>query len=317
MTWFSPSSFPLPGKALREVCLTTTEGMMSNIVVATLPSSLRRVLCLSYGKHSIVLLLKTYLDDSGKSDDPSESITCIAGAIAPLQAWEDLEREWKEVLRQFNVPYLHMKEYAHSAPASPFEKWKGDEDTRRSFLSVLMDIMEPHVLGLIGTTVPNEDFRRLTSAQQQQMRNPFFMCFQQTILAAGVNAFAEFKRVGQSLEIPESNLPEGEKMEVVFSKQDEFRHISDAFHYAMQERMTIGPMLGSLSWASYKDVIPLQVADLVAYEVKRFAATLIDEKRNTIRTPMKRLLSMNPFFTFLRYNELVKRFYVSGPAFRS
>lgn len=289
---------------------------MSNAVGVMSYSSLRRAICLSYGTHTHVLLLKAYLDDSGKSNDPVESITCIAGAISPLQAWEELEVEWKEVLHRFDVPYLHMKEYAHCVPGSPFEKWKGQEDTRRSFLSALMDTMEPHVLGLIGTTVANADFRRLTSAQQQQMRNPFFMCFQQTMLGAGVNAFAEFKRVGSSLEIPDSHLPEGEKVEVIFSKQDEFRRISEAFHYAMQERMTIGPMLGSLSWASYKDVIPLQVADLIAYEVKTFAATLIDHNRNIIRMPMKRLLGMNPFFTFLTYNEIVKRFHVSGPAFR-
>ena len=81
--------------------------------------------------------------------------------------------------------------------------------------------------------------------------------------------------------------------------------------------MTIGPMLGSFTWESYKDVIPLQVADLVAYEMKIFASTLIDPRRNSIRNPMKRLFMINPFFTFLDHNEIVKRFYVSGPAFSS
>lgn len=264
-----------------------------------------------------MLSLKTYLDDSGKSDDPAESITCIAGAISPLQAWEELESEWKEILRQYDVPYLHMKEYAHSVAGSPFEKWKGNEDVRRAFLSSLMDIMGRKVLGVIGTTVPNEHFRRLSFTHRQMLRDPYFMCFQQTMLSAGVNAFAEFKSIGRSLEIPTSELPDGEKMEVIFSKQDEFRSSAETFYGAIQDGMTIGPMLGSFTWASYKDVIPLQVADLIAYEMKSFASTLLNPTRCIIRTPMKRLLMLNPLFSFLDYNEMVKRFYVTGPVFRS
>ncbi len=209
-----------------------------------------------------------------------------------------------------------MKEFAHSTPGSPFEKWKGNEAVRRSFLSSLMDIMERHVLSVIGTTVPNEDFRRLMLAQQNLVRDPYFMCFQQTMLAAGINAFAEFKTVSRSLEIPSSDLPEGEQIEVVFSRQDEFRGLAESLHYAIQDHMTIGPMLGSFSWASYNTVIPLQVADLVAYEMKYFASTLINSTRNTIRAPMKRLFTLNPMFTFLNHNEIVKRFYLSGPPFR-
>lgn len=290
---------------------------MSITVATTSYSSLRRVLCLSYGSHAHVLLLKAYLDDSGKSNDPAESITCIAGAIAPLQAWEELETEWKEVLQRFEVPYLHMKEYAHSSPGSPFDKWNGNEEIRTAFLSSLMDIMARKVYAVIGTTVPNEDFHRLSFAQQRQVIDPYFMCFQQIMLAAGVNAFAEFKSVGRSLEIPSSELPNGEKIEVVFSKQDEFRSTAELFYRAIQDGMTIGPMLGSFTWASYKDVIPLQVADLIAYEVKSFATTLLDPTSRRIRAPMKRLFMMNPFFTFLDHNEIVKRFYVPGPAFRS
>lgn len=262
-------------------------------------------------------MLRIYLDDSGKSDNPTESITCIAGAISPLQAWKELEREWSEVLCRFDVPYLHMKEYAHSVPGSPFEKWKGNEEVRTAFLSSLMDIMGRQVLSVIGTTVPNEHFKRLTLAQQQKVRDPYFMCFQQTMLAAGVNAFAEHKTVGRSLNIPSSTLPEEEKLGVVFSSQDEFRGLAESLYYEMRAETTIGPMLGSFEWASYKDVIPLQVADLIAYEMRGFAAILLDSRRNVIRTPMKRLFSMNPLFTFLDYNDIVKRFYLSGPGFRS
>ena len=260
-----------------------------------------------------MLLLEAYLDDSGKSDDPQEAITCIAGAISPLKAWEDLEEEWKHALTKFDVPYLHMKEYAHSSSGSPFAKWKGKEDRRREFLSALMDTMDRHVMSVIGATIPNEQFRRLTLRQQQRVRDPYFMCFQQTLHAAGSMAFAVHETEERTLQVPDPQ--KVEKIKVIFSKQQEFKSEADSFHEVMQTKSTIGPMLGSFTWGAYKDVIPLQVADLVAYEMKTFASTLVDDQRTNIRVPMKRLFSINPLFQFFNYNEIVKRFYFSGPAF--
>ncbi len=259
-----------------------------------------------------MLLLKAYLDDAGKANDPQERICCIAGCLSPLKAWEELEQEWQLVLARFGAPYLHMKEYAHSK--GPFAKWRNDPSTRKAFLSALIDTMDKHVLSVFGTTVPVEAYDRLTEGQKRGVPDPYFMCLQQTLHAVSSSTFAE-NVVPQSLQVPDPRSVE--KVQVVFSQQDEFKSKADALYETMKNTSIIGPMLGDFSWAKFSDVIPLQAADLVAYEMKRFATDLLDDKSSMLRTPMKRLFGMNPLFTFLNYNEIVKKFYFAGPAFQS
>jgi hypothetical protein len=274
-----------------------------------------RVRCISvssYGRYELMLMLKTYLDDSGKSDDPCEQMCCIAGCVSPIQAWEDFEPEWKAVLAKFEVPYLHMREYAHSE--GPFKKWRGNEAVRKDFLAALMDIMDRHVLSVIGTTIPINAFKRLTGDQKRAVRDPYFMCLQQTLHAAGSIAFAE-TAVPQHLGLV--NPHDAEKIQVIFSRQDDFKSQADSLYEYMQRHATIGPMLGAFTWDSYKNAVPLQAADLVAYEMRGFAADLSTDGPTMVRVPMKRLFGMNPLVTFFNYNDIVKRFHFSGPAFRS
>jgi hypothetical protein len=258
-----------------------------------------------------MLMLKAYLDDAGKSNDPQEQICCIAGCLSPLKAWEELEQEWQQVLARFDAPYLHMKEYAQFK--GPFAKWRDDHSTRKAFLSSLIDIMDKHVLSVIGTTVPIEAYSRLTERQKKGVPDPYFMCLQQTLHAAGSSAFAE-NMAPRSLQVPDPRRVE--KVQIIFSRQDEFKSKADALYEAMQESATIGPMLGDFNWASFRDIIPLQAADLVAYEMKRFAGDLLVDTATEIRTPMKRLFGMNPLFSFLNYNEIVKKFYFGALSFQ-
>jgi len=260
-----------------------------------------------------VLVLKSYLDDSGKANDPNEKIICIAGAISPLKAWENLEKEWKSILISFDIPYLHMREYAHST--GPFNKWKGQEEVRQEFLGSLMDTMDRNVMSVIGATVPKDDFNRLTTDQQQKVSDPCFLCFQQTLHSAASTAFAETMTTGMTRRLQVPDPQHVEKIEVIFSRQDEFRSDMNALYDKMRRAARIGAMLGSFSWAFFKDVIPLQVADLIAYEMRIFASELTMPESTTIRVPMKRIFTMNPLFTFFNYNDMVKKFYFGGPAF--
>ena len=78
---------------------------MSNLIY----SPIRRFAIRSLGRHRAMLMLRSYFDDSGDSQDPGETVCCIAGCISSLEAWEHLQLEWEKVLSDFKVPYLHMK----------------------------------------------------------------------------------------------------------------------------------------------------------------------------------------------------------------
>ena len=63
-------------------------------------------------------MFECYLDDSGTSGLP---IVTMAGFLAPLKAWEELEPNWDSTLKAHNVEVLHAKEFYATKP--PFKTW--------------------------------------------------------------------------------------------------------------------------------------------------------------------------------------------------
>ncbi|MCH8041010.1 MAG: DUF3800 domain-containing protein [Nitrospinae bacterium] len=258
-----------------------------------------KLLVLQYGNSVPVMALTSYLDDSGKYEDPGCKICCVGGCVSPEDAWKEFNTEWKAVLDQYGVPYLHMKEYAHSSGEN-FGSWKDDEEKRRTFLSALMDIIERKVMCVVGATVPIQAFDMLTPDQKRMVLDPFFMCTQEAFHGSSAAGWAW-----------------RQKIKVRFSNDSEnSQRIKRCFDY-IKTNSQIGEALEDFDMQDMRDNPPLQAADLVAYEVHYFAKTLIETGPGHLRTPMKRLFRENYYFTFFDYNSIVKRFYFSRPASRS
>jgi len=62
-------------------------------------------------------MYNTYFDVSGTRLD--SDIISVAGFVSDVQQWLKFEEEWREVLGEFGVPYLHMRKFAHFK--GPFE----------------------------------------------------------------------------------------------------------------------------------------------------------------------------------------------------
>jgi hypothetical protein len=108
--------------------------------------------------------LKGYFDESGKEDDPqfADSAISVGGYVTTADSWQDIEAKWVAVLAlpEFGVPYLHMKEFAHSKPGSPFETWKGDEPRRMAFMAVLSEVIRQSDLTGVGAIIRVPDLWR-------------------------------------------------------------------------------------------------------------------------------------------------------------
>jgi hypothetical protein len=60
---------------------------------------------------AVITELRAYGDESGKEDDPQHKVMTVALHLSELDRWRVFEREWREVLGDNHVPYLHMKEW--------------------------------------------------------------------------------------------------------------------------------------------------------------------------------------------------------------
>jgi hypothetical protein len=56
----------------------------------------------------------------------SAHYTVVAGWLAPVNLWEQMEIDWRLVLAKYDVPHFHMKEFAHSVGS--FAKWRGQRN---------------------------------------------------------------------------------------------------------------------------------------------------------------------------------------------
>ncbi len=86
-----------------------------------------------------MLTITSYFDASGGVE---HSGIIVAGYISTIAEWQRFDVEWRKVLREFNVCYFHMKEFAHSV--GEFDGWRGDEPRRRRFINALIGVLSKY-----------------------------------------------------------------------------------------------------------------------------------------------------------------------------
>jgi hypothetical protein len=210
---------------------------------------------------TVLAMLWMYLDESGEHDrgDGHQKSLVLGGGIASFSEWEALSLEWAGTLEAFAIPAFHMADF--EARARPFEGWA--EGRRRALLSGLLDITVKHIPVFFGTIDKGEKpgFRARYRANLAKMTT--------TIWPAARNS--------------------GERLTVVFAAHQEIRAelMGRAFDFWNRD--------GILTFGGFADpvrVCPLQVADIVAYELCRAARSV---RPAQTRYPLKRLKERNCF----------------------
>jgi hypothetical protein len=210
-------------------------------------------------------------------------IFSVGGVVAPIEAWKQFEMEWGEVLRDFRVSQSHMKHFAHSW--GEFKGWS--EEKRRALLGKLLRILDSYVKFYVGAALPVEDFRKLSEQQRKDLIDPYFACFQVSIHGVGLYV--------------EKNFPE-EKVDIVFDRRAKSKGLGGSLFDLCVEKLEVGDHLGTLSFGSTLDYVPLQAADLVAYELNlyRRGSGIIAESRWPIKELVRQLRESDKecFFDF-------------------
>lgn len=221
------------------------------------------------------MTLIAYFDDSGKFDDPIETVTCVGGCIASKQAWDLFKIEWAQVVKRFGISHLHMRTFAHSI--GEFTGW--EETKRREFLQVLIEVMCRHVKKPIGAVLPLSQYDELTEEQKANLPDPYLICFQDCVHAAGL--------VADELYDPK------ETVQLVFAKRPKGDGMVRRDFQLCKQQLPKGDRLVSLEFDTPQNSLPLQAADLVAYELTQLGRDMLDPSSSpleTMRWPMQQLV---------------------------
>ncbi|MDT7540568.1 MAG: hypothetical protein QOE33_472 [Acidobacteriota bacterium] len=197
-------------------------------------------------------MLTIYVDETGHSKDQGQKFVGVAGVIAPAANWERFESKWKGILAEFKLPYFHMREFAHSEGL--FRSWKGKEQKRRKLFGKLMKAIETAYPIPFGSVMPLDAFRRLTDSQKVLFSDPYFLCLQNCI-----------KGVGRIIQM----FPEEEEVALVLSEQGEFKRQAIEMCDFMRANYSYAQKLTFPVFRDMRKIVPLQAADVVAYEFQK------------------------------------------------
>jgi hypothetical protein len=183
----------------------------------------------------------------------------VGGCLAPYDKWEALSADWGTALLKMGIPMFHMAAFENKN--RPFCCW--DDDQRKSRLNLLLDLIgdcKPYCFGFTNEVRHGEKVEAIYERCASDVMT--FLC---------------------NAEIEDETM-------LTFAHHPEFGRQSPL--YKLINSYTLNSRVKRVDVAHPIDTCPLQVADIVAYEVKQ---TQRNQQRPE-RYPMKRLCNLGCLF---------------------
>jgi hypothetical protein len=191
-----------------------------------------------------------YMDETGHSKDERQRFVGVAGLVAPAESWEAFERKWKQTLSDFKIPYFHMKDFA--SRRRYYEDWS--EQKRRKLLGKLLRIMATTHPFPVGTIISLEDYRSFSVEDRELMGDPYHFCLMGCVYVPAWRA---------------ENASPDVRVAIVFGEQSEFKHMAGQLLEDFNQNYPAAKRFDPPTFGDMKTVLPLQAADIVAYELHK------------------------------------------------
>lgn len=198
------------------------------------------------------LLFRFYCDESydGKASNPD--YFTMSGFFADQPTWEEVEEEWDAINRRYGILEFHATKL--NRRVGQYEGWCRDKACEYS--AELLHVITRQKMRMVAYNcgIRGDAYRNVISnVGQMKLGHPWIMCFQSCIAM-----------VAKHME----TLPESDCFSVVFGQESRFEGMAvSAF-----SQMAANPLfeyrhrLMTCTSGSPEKIIPLQVADLMAYE---------------------------------------------------
>ncbi len=241
-------------------------------------------------------MLRAYMDDSGTHAGAPNSL--IAGYWGGVKEWSAFEWKWKQVLLEFGIDEFHAKVFWQRQPPDgkrlkPYTDW--DDDRHHSFIDKLLRVIEssnvtPFAYGVsIQAWENRSDFwKRIFVGPgfgKGKAHDPLFLSFQVAISKTVLYCKS------------------GKKMHFVYALDS--KNCGRFLQWYQQfKRETDGDddRLGDLIFSVTRQAVPLQAADLLAYEAQRYKKKSKGDVNAPLRDEYKRALchlkSLDDFWLF-------------------
>ncbi len=224
----------------------------------------------SYRKRLFVMLT-AYIDESGTHDKrgiiPGSDIAGICGYIGNEDQWKRFEPIWKKCLG--TVKIFHMVDLWWRR--EEFKGWTIQQ--RDKLIHKCAHVPGQLELQGLGSFVVVHDFEQMNRRYKSAVQHPYYVALHACI--------------SEVLQMPKENF-NGEKIDFVFEEQNEFSDYAVKIYKRLKALHDDG-RLGGISFESKARIPQLQVADLVAWQVRAEMSRTTYKPHLTIRDAMATL----------------------------
>lgn len=238
----------------------------------------------------LVMTFTAYFDESGTHDE-SKSIA-VAGYISTAPLWVEFSAQWQLALNDWGLDHFHMTDFAVKAP--PYDKWT--ESERRERLTRLITVINSNVWGSVGVVLPKKIFEGIFTPRVSRICGG----------ACGVAAIACIMDLGELLR----ELKIGGSIAYVFEAGTrgigEFARVFGSVLKDPENKEYF--RLLSLRFEGKQDFLPLQAADLLAYELYRELPRKAGWEQKSVRYPLTALAAVPRRWGYYDEGELRKLF---------
>jgi hypothetical protein len=223
-----------------------------------------------------VAIFTAYFDASG---DKRKTVLSVVGYVSSVSKWERFEKEWTRILKDEEVPAMHMTDFVSSQQG--FASWKGQTDRRRNFISRLTDCIRLNTKAGFGCTLVTEDYRQVDREfmLNESVGHPFVLCARTCL--GGLAKWARKKCTKR------------EEILVLIENGDE--DSGDLVKAAREDGYKIIPL-------SKKDAVHFQAADVAAWKFRTAVYNVLYEPLRNEDDAQKILRSTEPITATVQKN---------------
>lgn len=213
-------------------------------------------------------MLKAFIDDSGS--DALSTWYVLAGYLGTVEDWDSFDAQWDDVLNA--PPRVALREpphsgYFHSADAerlSRYGLWAGiSRDQRNAKIDALIDVIGRCTRRAICARMRRSDYNELVKGKIPEMWDSPYYFLYTTVIGAAIN----IERIDGH----------GDDIEFIFDLDEQHEEKSKAMIPALLNMKCTWGSLANVSRKNDKEFKPLQAADLLAWQIRRFFC--VDERR--------------------------------------
>lgn len=242
-------------------------------------------------------IFEAYFDESGIHD--GAVVTMVAGALAKRSSWLSINRQWESILDKFGVTLFHATDLSNFR--GEYKCW--DEIKRRRFTTILLDIIIREKPTVFGIGVRNELYTKIKLDFQDVPLNSYQFCCEWCMSWVG-------RYVGSKRHVPPVN--------VAFEAGQKFTTatIKDTRRLLRSELGRERHGIAMVNTVVKSEATPLQVADLIAYELYKWHTSKRVQSSPHLRHPLMRLIvSLDEFVGGILSEHVIRSYLALTAAF--